>query len=168
MPASESCSSHFVSGKTEENPQADAAQSRQEPYWGVPPPSPAYSALHQADTLNHEEKLSKRRTFRMALGVATFVLGTVVGCGVAWWMFSSVSNGPRHVMAVEKSPTVSAIDNPQSERMTPLRGISPDELPYDGASRSHGGEMSNKLPLMGQTTPAMGANLVADDKSELT
>jgi len=67
----------------------------------------------------------------MMIGV--FVIGAGVGLAAAWWMHtpqSATSASAVPSSTVRSSPVVPAAD---SKRAAVIRGISPSELPYDGA-----------------------------------
>ena len=117
---------------------ANAGQRRIEPSLGnetFPPPgaSAAYGKLHgttnDSDDYPPAQRLPVRRLMMMAL---VFIVGAAVGLTTAWWLHRPVARAP--VVAVQPAST-SATSTPNSNqsRATAVRGISPSELPYDGA-----------------------------------
>lgn len=154
---------------------------RTEPNWEdeprPPPVGGAYEKLQSTGLPpDHPRPPSGRRLMRFLFMLGIFVIGATVGLGSAWWLNRSA-----------QSPAISGIDGPgilsapsaqrsgQGGRPGAVRGISPGELPYDGAAhplvedkpRPAEQVLTSPAPAP-QTAPAESKRLVDGESSVKT
>ncbi|HJV80037.1 hypothetical protein [Noviherbaspirillum sp.] len=122
-------------GERTRTPQESSADSttrqRTEPQW-----NDTAAFAHQEppwQTAFQEGKPKPRRVSRLMLMSGIFVIGAAVGLGVAVW-FGNSGTRQAPARASLPPPTVQAPSQTETQgARAPVRGISPDELPYDGA-----------------------------------
>ncbi|WP_324901909.1 hypothetical protein [Noviherbaspirillum sp.] len=98
----------------------------------LPPGGGAYYDRLQA---GHDGYRGAARSLWRNVGMmlSVFAIGAGVGLGAAWWMHAPRSGGvPESVQSF--TPARQLPKYSEAGRPTPLRGISPSELPYDGAA----------------------------------
>lgn len=115
-------------------------------------------SAHEADTPAFEQPMtmtSKQAILRILFMVAVFAIGITVGLSAARWLKRPSPVVP--VQAVPHSPPPAAATRSAEGdgRRTAIRGISPSELPYDGAPPP----MNEAVPP--QAPAASGASGVA-------
>lgn len=120
---------YFGQSASEGQAYEPGGAQRREPQLGetsVPPGAAEdyvrnYAAIHDAT-------LPGRRVPGLLAMIAVFVVGAAVGLGAAWWMTSQGSSA--------HTPTLDVMVNARggTGESGSARGISADELPYDGAT----------------------------------
>ena len=94
-------------------------------------PSDAYERLHGIGREFGDYRPPQRgRLSRLTLMAAVFILGAGVGLAAAWWLYSDPPFAAIPASQVRSIPSAPAAD---VQRPPTARGISPGELPYDGA-----------------------------------
>ncbi|WP_136414964.1 hypothetical protein [Herbaspirillum sp. ST 5-3] len=140
-------------GERSRTPQESSADSttrqRTEPHWNDTAAARAAAFAHQEppwQTAFQEGRPKPRRISRLMLMSGIFVIGAAVGLGVAVW-FSKTGARQTPVHASQPLPAVQAPSQAgvQGAR-APVRGISPDELPYDGAPPPQQAEQAPAAP----------------------
>jgi len=120
-------------------------QARVEPSLDDAPPirtaSPAYDQLHgispsYRDGYDDYSRQSGRKTWRIMLMVAIFVIGTAVGVTATWWLNRPAAGTAIGAVEPARRFPVPASTPRASQSMQGVagRGINPSELPYDGAA----------------------------------
>lgn len=116
----------------QENFSTRPAQGRTEPHWSdAASPNPAYQDLHWQPPGGRAT--ARRRLSHIMFMSAIFAVGAAVGLGAAWWLNKQA---PVSVIGAARQPAVTApvsIQEPAQGERASIRGISPGELPYDGA-----------------------------------
>lgn len=96
----------------------------------------------------------RSRIWRITMMLGVFVVGAGVGLAAAWWL-----HRPAQVAAVPASPVraTQALPSAEGRRPVVIRGISPSELPYDGAPPP----VSETLPTKADTGPPLSAGMTS-------
>lgn len=122
-------------GATQQRPLPEhPAQPRQGTT--IPPEShPVNDGQDRGASQRLHTRLAPRRAIsRVVLMAAIFVVGTAVGLGASWWMRHSAAPAPVSVAKIPRPASAAPAVKPSSgNRTVAVRGISPSELPYDGA-----------------------------------
>lgn len=118
-------------------PQGQRIEPRIDEHGFPAGPSSAYERLHglgpEFGESGYQQPPARSRLRRIAMMAGVFVIGAGVGLAAAWWIHkpqpaASVSAVPSST--VRSAPAMPAADG---KRAATVRGISPSELPYDGA-----------------------------------
>lgn len=101
-----------------------------------PGPSNAYERLHGLGPEFGEAGYQppvRSRLSRIAMMASVFVVGAGVGLAAAWWLHKAPPATPVSAVPASTVRSVPATPAVEGRRSAAIRGISPSELPYDGA-----------------------------------
>lgn len=134
-------------------------QDRTEPSWGEPSAPPGISAApygSEDSAFTAQMASPKRKSLRLMLMAAIFVIGAGAGLIGAWWINEpSVMRIDPRVETSGATQVVTIRKPAENQSANKVRGINPSELPYDGAAP----------PDEPETTPAPTAPSVAKRQS---
>ncbi|WP_420476315.1 hypothetical protein [Noviherbaspirillum sp. ST9] len=109
-------------------------------------PSSAYERLHGLGPEFGESGFQApvgSRLRRVVMMASVFVVGAGVGLAAAWWFHQPATVAPISAAPASTVRSAPALPATEVNRSAAIRGISPSELPYDGAPP----------PAAGQSTP---------------
>jgi hypothetical protein len=133
---------------------------RTEPNWEDRPASSfAESSPEKLQPAEKSRPLPARRVVRFLFMAGIFAVGAGVGLGGAWWLNRAAPILMIRGIENVASPPVGA---ERRMRVGIPRGISPGELPYDGAAPPPAASAS-RVPAITPTRPAQEAPAPADD-----
>lgn len=124
--------------KTTSRSSADTPDyDRTEPHWTEPAASSFASVPNSRGDVSYTSRSEprKRSTFRFMLMAGIFVIGAGAGLIGAWWLNEPSfmrTEASRETSA--EAPVVIVRTLPENRLSGKVRGISPSELPYDGAA----------------------------------
>lgn len=101
-----------------------------------PGPSNAYERLHGLGPEFGEsgyQRPARSRLWRITMMAGVFVVGAGVGLAAAWWLHKPSPGAPVSAVPASTVRSVPAAPSVDGKRSAAIRGISPSELPYDGA-----------------------------------
>ena len=124
--------------RTEREPLDPALDQRIEPRLGDPgvPPaaSTAYEKLHGLGPDFGEYRSPPRsRVRRLAMMACVFIVGAGAGLAGAWWLHRTPAGAPVAAVSPSAVRAAPALPIADGKHRPVIRGISPSELPYDGA-----------------------------------
>lgn len=136
-----------------------------------PGPSNAYEQLHGLGPEFGEagyQPPARSRLWRITMMASVFVVGAGVGLAAAWWLHKAPPGTPASSVpasTVRSVPVAPAFDG---KRSSAIRGISPSELPYDGAPPPAAGQsdqepVASSAPVLPETgVGASGGNMTGE------
>lgn len=129
---------------------------------GVARPNIGYEQLHGLGPDFGEYRPPVRsRLRRVTTMLAVFVVGAGVGLAAAWWLHRSAPAPQVAVMPASPARMSSAVPGTDSRRPLAVRGISPSELPYDGAPPSHVPEPTQPRQAVVSPPPSETPNMTS-------